>query len=216
MIDTHSQSIRDIFDKGLSVISFLEDQKRVTEIEFLERVGVSEAALNLWEEDHNPYKLPEDYKAFLQMSDGLQLTWKILKDGTAHPLGSMHLNKLSEVQMVKLAKFKLSAVGQEYCSSDEENEKDPNEEPATELKKKDTIAAFDIDSKAQDGRVVLLYKNTYTKPQIWFQDLSCCWFFIANTFTDYFRLMLMHLGLPHWYFSIKLRIYEKGIMCLRM
>ena len=22
---------------------------------------------------------------------------------------------------------------------------------------------------------------------------------VANTFTDYFRLMIMHLGLPHWF-----------------
>ena len=64
--------------------------------------------------------------------------------------------------------------------------------------RKDLIAAFDIDSLAQDGRVALLYRNTFNKPQIWFQDLSCSWFFIANTFTDYFRLMIMHLGIPHW------------------
>ena len=26
-----------------------------------------------------------------------------------------------------------------------------------------------MDSKVQDGRLALLYKNTYKKPQIWFQ-----------------------------------------------
>ena len=31
--------------------------------------------------------------------------------------------------------------------------------------------------------------------------MSCSWFFIANTFTDYFRLMIMHLGLPHWQYA---------------
>lgn len=31
------------------------------------------------------------------------------------------------------------------------------------------IASFDMDSKVQDGRLALLYKNTYKKPQIWFQ-----------------------------------------------
>ncbi len=105
----------------------------------------------------------------------------------------MHLNKLSEVQKVNLTKFKLSAVGQEYASSDEEAEGEEKKEDS-----KQNITAFDIDSKAQDGRVVLMYNRTHNKPQIWFQDLSCCWFFIANTFTDYFRLMIMHLGLPHW------------------
>jgi hypothetical protein len=161
----------------------------------------------------------------------------------------MHLNKLKDVKKVKLGHFKLSAVGQEYVSSDEDAESEAETSAQAEAeaeaeaaaaaarageaegegegegdregsgpkasasasasasaaegkktKKGQEIVAFDIDSKAQDGRVVLLYRDsTRSKPQIWFQDLSCCWFFIANTFTDYFRLMIMHLGLPHWY-----------------
>jgi len=188
-MDNQSQSIKAIFDNiSLSVISFLEDQKQVGDLEFAERLGVPESSLDSWETEHAPYKLPEDYKSFLQISDGLLLTWKIIKGGSTHPLGSMHLNKLSEVQMIRLEKFKLSVVGQEYYSDDESE--DGVEKPV--------IAAFNIDSKAQNGRVALMYKNTFDKPQVWFQDLSCCWFFIANSFTDYFRLMIMHLGLPHW------------------
>jgi hypothetical protein len=65
------------------------------------------------------------------------------------------------------------------------------------------IFAFDIDSKIKDGRLALIYqgKDNQSKPQIWFQDLSCKWFFIANSFTDYFRLMIVHLGLPHWQYA---------------
>jgi tubulin polyglutamylase complex subunit 2 len=58
-----------------------------------------------------------------------------------------------------------------------------------------------MDSRVKDGRLALLYRDNFDKPQVWFQDLSCCWFFIANTFTDYFRLMIMHLGLPHWQYA---------------
>ena len=48
----------------------------------------------------------------------------------------------------------------------------------------------------------MIYRsNKPAKPQIWFQDLSCKWYFIANTFTDYFRLMIMHLGLPNWHYA---------------
>ena len=64
------------------------------------------------------------------------------------------------------------------------------------------IGAFEIDSKIKNGRLALIYKNgKVAKPQIWFQDLSCKWYFIANTFTDYFRLMIMHLGLPNWHYA---------------
>lgn len=38
-------------------------------------------------------------------------------------------------------------------------------------------------------------------PQVWFQDLSCKWYFLCKTFSDYFRLLVMHLGLPNWHYS---------------
>jgi hypothetical protein len=62
------------------------------------------------------------------------------------------------------------------------------------------ICAFEIDSEAKNGRLALIFRGN-NKPQIWFQDLSCNWFFIANTFTDYFRLMIMHLGIPGWQYA---------------
>jgi hypothetical protein len=63
------------------------------------------------------------------------------------------------------------------------------------------ICIFEIDSECKDGRVALIYRGTHSKPQIWFQDLSCSWFFLANCFTDYFRLMIMHLGIPNWQYA---------------
>ena len=60
---------------------------------------------------------------------------------------------------------------------------------------------FVIDSEAKDGRLALIYRGSYNKPQLWFQDLSCKWYFIANCFTDYFRLMIMHLGIPCWQYA---------------
>merc|ERR1712224_64879 len=61
--------------------------------------------------------------------------------------------------------------------------------------------AFDLDAECCNGRVALLYQTSISRPQVWFQDLSCDWHFIANTFTDYFRLMAMHLGIPHWQYA---------------
>lgn len=48
--------------------------------------------------------------------------------------------------------------------------------------------------------MALIYRSS-SKPQVWFQDLSCNWYFIANCFTDYFRLMIMHLGIPGWQYA---------------
>ena len=73
-----------------------------------------------WEEENGPYLLPDDYKAFLQISDGLSLNWKIKKNDQMFPLGSMHLNKLRDIKRITMQKFKFSSVGEEEETSDEE------------------------------------------------------------------------------------------------
>ena len=35
-------------------------------------------------------------------------------------------------------------------------------------------------------------------PEVWFQDLSGWWYFVAPSFTAYVRLLVLHLGAPHW------------------
>lgn len=88
----NKQSIREIFDNiSLSVISFLENHIGITDVEFVERqgmlmiyrhfyIGVPESSITKWEEENGPFLLPDDYKAFLQISDGLSLNWKIKKN----------------------------------------------------------------------------------------------------------------------------------------
>ena len=53
----------------------------------LEYIGVAEVSINKWEEENAPYKMPDDFKAFLQISDGLSLNWKIKKNEMLFNLG---------------------------------------------------------------------------------------------------------------------------------
>ena len=74
----NKQSIREIFDNiSLNVIEFLDNHIGITDVDFLERSGVAEMSITKWEEENSPYQLPPDYKAFLQISDGLSLNFKI-------------------------------------------------------------------------------------------------------------------------------------------
>ncbi len=73
-----------------------------------------------WEEENSPYQLPDDYKEFLQIFDGLSLNWKIKKNDQIFPLGQMHLNKLRDVKRIKMDRFKFSVVGEDDDTSDEE------------------------------------------------------------------------------------------------
>nr|XP_005990499.1 PREDICTED: tubulin polyglutamylase complex subunit 2-like [Latimeria chalumnae] len=37
--------------------------------------------------------------------------------------------------------------------------------------------------------------------EIWFLDRALYWHFFASTFTAYYRLMVIHLGLPQWQYT---------------
>jgi tubulin polyglutamylase complex subunit 2 len=42
---------------------------------------------------------------------------------------------------------------------------------------------------------------TANEPEVWFLDQSDDWHFLAATFTEYYRMMLLHLGLPFWQYG---------------
>eukprot|EP01135_Chromosphaera_perkinsii_P009390 Nk52_evm66s1737 gene=Nk52_evmTU66s1737 len=60
---------------------------------------------------------------------------------------------------------------------------------------------FELDGCDSTGKVCLVYINGNQNPEIWFLDKSAKWSFMAKTFTEYFRLMVMHLGLPEWQYA---------------
>jgi tubulin polyglutamylase complex subunit 2 len=181
----NKQSVLEIFEQiSDSVISFLQNHPGVTEVEFHDRHGVAEPQLQAWEEDNMPYKLPEDLRSFLLITDGLELDWKIKMNQIVKPLGQMHFNSLKDITAFRLGGYVLRRLGEEPIDTSTEE-----------------IAVFDLDKKVLNGRLGLVYRGNDAKPQIYFQDLSGDWFFIANSFTDYFRLMVMHLGLPNWQYA---------------
>lgn len=164
---------------SLSVISFLERHAGITDVQYFERPPCASRDIENWERAHYPCVLPEDFKSFLRLSDGLLLKWSIKQGELTQPLGCMQVNDIANLLPCPRG---CSAPGKGVFAT-------VGEEPP------ECVAAFELDSNALDGRLALLYRvGALTKPQVWFQDLSTTWFFIAHTFTDYFRLMMMHLG----------------------
>jgi hypothetical protein len=108
----------------LNVIGFLENHIGISEVNFIERSGVAEMSITKWEEENTPYQLPEDFKAFLQISDGLSLSWKIKRNELSIPLGWMHLNKLRDIKKVKGDAFRFSRIG----ADDDDDSSDDNGE----------------------------------------------------------------------------------------
>lgn len=117
--------MREVFDNiSMQVISFLENHIGIAGVDFIERPGCADITISKWEEDNQPIKLPDDFKAFLQITDGLQLSWKIKKNDQVMDLGSMHLNKLREIQRIKGETFKFGTLGESDEESSDEDEID--------------------------------------------------------------------------------------------
>lgn len=74
---------------------------------------------------------------------------------------------------------------------------------------------FELDGCSGNGRVCLVFPPkpdpppiddsglikldlTPPTPQVWYLDRAYDWHFLAPNFTTYFRMMLVHLGLPQW------------------
>lgn len=197
-------SIKEIFDElSLSVIKFLESHQGVTNVHFFEIGPVKTADLLKWETTNHPYELPEDFKSFLKISDGLLLKWNMMLNTDDNiPLGKMHINSLKDIVRIPDLKGDL-------------NPRHPNQLPVLPNSE---LIAFSLSSQG-NGQVAFVYNsddffshpgktsqgmksaNSTNEPEIWFQDLSCHWHFIAKTFTQYFRLMVVHLGLPNWHYA---------------
>mmetsp|Transcript_37113 Transcript_37113/g.69138 ORF Transcript_37113/g.69138 Transcript_37113/m.69138 type:complete len:262 (-) Transcript_37113:72-857(-) len=226
---------RKIFDDiSLRVISLLEQHPAACGVEFSDKPGVTQVQLAEWEVENYPYVLPEDFKAFLAISNGVDVRWSLRFHGEIIPFGRIHVNHLDQLRPLPESKLQRFAA---------------NDMPggAARLDPDISPQAFDLDSECSDGRVALLYwtspresnfpfteaprattgksadaaasdgesrrssgrglpyaaraKTQASRPQVWFQDPSCRWHFIADSFTDYFRLVAMHMGVPQWQYA---------------
>ena len=181
-----------------STIAALEEMHEfgVCNIVREDRPATTPEAIEAWQKRFHPASLPLDVKSFLKSSDGLKVTWQVQHGGgDLLPLGAMRINALAEMTPVPPEAL-LNERG-ERCA----------ELPAP---LPGGTQAFDLDAQCSYGRVCLIStggRGEHSAAQVWFQDLGCTWCFLANSFTDYVKLMLAHLGLPHWQYAFT----ESGI-----
>mmetsp|Transcript_67510 Transcript_67510/g.197502 ORF Transcript_67510/g.197502 Transcript_67510/m.197502 type:complete len:293 (-) Transcript_67510:55-933(-) len=191
------------------VLKFLEAHPRVAGVKFSDRPGVAQGQLQAWDDQNQPYSLPEDYKAFLSVSNGATVRWSLRFAGEAQPFGVLHVNQLEQVKRLPAAclqKFDLSPPPKAGAEASSRPPRPAGQQQA---------AAFDLDAECGDGRMALVYCSALqegdpkgaaeapppSRPQVWFQDPAGRWHYVAGSFADYFRLVVTHLGVPQWQFA---------------
>ncbi len=192
---------------SLSAINYLERHICVSDIALQGPVECPQHEIVEWERENHPFKLPEDYKAFLQNTNGrcrrivrsfipyaqgtsgrchpphylpgFYLKWSAWIRGRSLPYGCMHINSLAQVKRI---------AGQESNSI---------------MGRLSKIVFFDLDSKCSTGRVAFRYRGMppTAPPEVWFRDVRGQWYLVAKNFTAYYRLMITHLGIPRWHYA---------------
>ena len=126
------------------------------------------------------------------MTDGMHLKWDVVAHGReVMQLGCMAINSLRQ----------LVPAGPEVLR----NERDELRPELAHRAAATSVRAFHLDATCEMGRVLLLLgtegPNSWKRAQVWFQDGSCALSLLANSFSEYVRLLMLHLGLPGWQYA---------------
>ncbi|XP_071050454.1 tubulin polyglutamylase complex subunit 2-like [Onthophagus taurus] len=158
----------------------------------------------IWEST-NQLILPLDLKNFYLSSNGFLYQWicsyghqKLLVMGkiTIYPL-----HKLNELKNFQLW------INPEIEITDNTHE----------LRLGMTSKVFEMCNVEDDYKICLVYVYPEASPSIWLFSKSNQFFYLAKNFTEYFRMCIVHLGIPHWqlaYTTIGLPEWVKILMRL--
>jgi tubulin polyglutamylase complex subunit 2 len=169
---------------GFQVLSFLESQDGIKNIEMVTKEGVQSHDISLWERKHIPFTMSSDLKAFYSVFNGILIKWGAELGMNIVPVGEIRVNSIEALVRIPIdGRFVTSELAQAGIVAP-----DPN-----------TCAAFVLDSFCEFGYVVLIFrKSSGSEPEVWFQDLSARWHYICSTFKQYMRVMILHLGIIGW------------------
>ncbi|XP_050402952.1 tubulin polyglutamylase complex subunit 2 isoform X1 [Patella vulgata] len=209
----------------IGVLKYLEKKRGVCKIELADIKPGDRHTVLSWEQ-RNACLLPEDLKNFYLSSNGFDLTWCVQIDNSELPVGRMHIHPITQVTKLNVTP---SNSHIHPSLADLETESDDEETNGRDKPRLcGSSGIFELDDCGGFGKVCLVVKKktvlqtspsiesenpsdnedeytcsgiTEPKVEIWFMDRSIRWHFVADSFCAYYRLMLMHLGLPQWQYA---------------
>ncbi|KPJ11914.1 Tubulin polyglutamylase complex subunit 2 [Papilio machaon] len=167
----------------LGVTRVLESDPRISNVVVERRQPCDRIAISNWEQRHSTI-LPDDLRNFYASSDGFLLTWnfKYSADEILQ-VGAIRVNSLSELCLSAGLKDLLDFSITRNSSG-----------PRPVLNPKSKV--FELDTCRNIGKVCLICTNGSWS--IWLATREGAWGWLADSFTYYFRMSLVHLGLPGW------------------
>lgn len=191
---------RNIFDQiALGCISHLEQCEECRTVTFQGHDPISSHEILLWERKNAPIKLPEDMKRFYSIMNGFSLNWAVDIDDRLVAVGDLRVLKLDQIIRHPCAEPTIAASSVPFM----ENRPVPDPQKCS---------LFLLDSSCEMGDIVLLYRVPFSpdamkhdpdstvlsQPEVWLLDTNGQLHYICASFTQYFRLAVVHLGVLGW------------------
>jgi len=194
--------MKDILDKiTLGVLKSLEQYAEVTDVRMMEQKPADQLMIDAWEKKYM-CKLPAELKNFYKMTDGMLITWSVMFQGKVVQLGKMEIHPIACLK--KLTTSHTGKTANEPSLLDIESDEDEfDREGHVKPHFNERNRIYELDGCEGNGKVCLVYKDlkagfTTSRPEIWFLDRSLQWWYLSDNFINYFRMMMIHLGLPNW------------------
>ncbi|XP_049964447.1 tubulin polyglutamylase complex subunit 2 [Schistocerca serialis cubense] len=178
----------------LGLIRLLESRPGVKDVSLERRLPCERALLGAWEQRHC-CALPADLRHFYASTDGFLLTWSYEYAGEVLPLGWLGVNALAELRRLtgvrcaddcpQLPELDTAASAATGSAKDQQRTT-----PSFTARCK----VFEVSGVRGGGKVCLVFPEGH----IWLLDRSFQWHHLADSFSAYFRMMLVHQGLPQW------------------
>ncbi|XP_012937161.1 tubulin polyglutamylase complex subunit 2 isoform X1 [Aplysia californica] len=204
----------------INVVKYLENKTGVCQVKNEIKSPAEKPAVLMWEQK-NSLLLPEDLKSFFLTSNGFHLTWSVKMENLTIPVGSMHVNSVGMLLKLDGGVREGTHVQPSLWDLDMDEDLSGGRKPPSFCDSR----IFELDPCDGHGKVCLVYNETsqggsgsesdsgdsdsdFHFPhasefvtEIWFLDRSLHWHYMCDSFLAYYRLMLMHLGLPQWQFA---------------
>ncbi|XP_017880853.1 tubulin polyglutamylase complex subunit 2 [Ceratina calcarata] len=195
----------------LGVVKILESFPYVKNVRVEHRNGCENAAITSWEQRHC-CTLPEDVRNFYASIDGFLLQWNLEIAGEEFPVGRMEIGTLSSLKRYTNVQ-KETEVTSKQGQGDARKPTDSDAVSGTSndfeniesmMENSQGCKMFEIAKcfpESGMAKVYLVYriKPEMELPTIWLhREDKNRWCHLTDSFTVYFRMMLVHLGLPLW------------------
>lgn len=182
----------------LGLIKVLGNIPRITNINYDKRNPAERNSVNAWELRHN-VNLPTDMKSFYLCTDGFCLFWSYEYSASdVKRVGKIHIPHLIQITLVREnLESIIAAAGNQIQVKSSSASSTIDAIPPLNLTTKSKI--FELSTILEVAKVVMLYETPESTPRIYLLELETLKLqFLAESFCEYLRMSIVHLGLPYW------------------